>query len=41
MGIQKKQGTKKQGEKALFFPFFQEVKSRDSGRDYFRTCGGE
>jgi hypothetical protein len=41
MGIQEKRGTKNRSEKTLFFPFFQEVKSRDSGRDFFWTCGGE
>jgi hypothetical protein len=41
MGIQKKRGAKKQGGKPRFFPFFQEVKSRDSGRDFFRTGGVE
>jgi len=37
MSIQEKRGVKKQGGKAHFFPFFQEVKSRDSPQDSFLT----
>jgi hypothetical protein len=41
MGIQKNQSVKKQGKQTPFFPFFQEVKSRDPRRDFFRVGKGK
>jgi len=41
MGIQEKHSAKKRGVKAVFFPFFQEVKSRDARRDFFWTYRGK
>jgi len=41
MSIQEKHSAKKRGEKPLFFPFFQEVKSRGSRRDFFWARRGK